>query len=86
MKLYCDSFTSIIEFYSNFFKFPLVYAILARLSTTPNLLAYINSFRRDKITATALSKCIAHLVNHQIAHEILSLQLLTVLLEGELNS
>ena len=38
---------------------------------------------RDKITATALSKCIAHLVNHQIAHEILSLQLLTILLEGE---
>jgi pre-mRNA-splicing factor CWC22 len=37
--------------------------------------------RRDKITATALSKFIAHLVNHQIAHEILSLQLLTVLLE-----
>ena len=40
-------------------------------------------FRRDKITATALSKCIAHLVNHQISHEILSLQLLTILLEGE---
>lgn len=37
--------------------------------------------RRDKITATALSKFIAHLVNHQIAHEILSLQLLTILLE-----
>jgi pre-mRNA-splicing factor CWC22 len=37
--------------------------------------------RRDKITATALAKFIAHLVNHQIAHELLSLQLLTVLLE-----
>ena len=41
--------------------------------------------RRDKITATALSKFIAHLVNHQVAHEILALQLLTVLLEGRQN-
>jgi hypothetical protein len=73
-------------FHSNNSKFILIYAIIVRLSTTPNLLSYMNSFRRDKITATALSKCIAHLVNHQIAHEILSLQLLTVLLEGELNS
>ena len=39
--------------------------------------------RRDKITATALSKCIAHLVNHQISHELLALQLLTILLEGK---
>ena len=37
--------------------------------------------RRDKIVATALAKFIAHLVNHQIAHEILALQLLTILLE-----
>lgn len=37
--------------------------------------------RRDKITAIALSKFIAHLVNHQVAHELLALQLLTVLLE-----
>lgn len=37
--------------------------------------------RRDKITATALAKFIAHLVNHQVAHELLALQLLTVLLE-----
>jgi len=37
--------------------------------------------RRDKIVATALSKFIAHLVNHQVAHELLALQLLTVLLE-----
>mmetsp|Transcript_21343 Transcript_21343/g.35727 ORF Transcript_21343/g.35727 Transcript_21343/m.35727 type:complete len:602 (-) Transcript_21343:282-2087(-) len=38
--------------------------------------------RRDKVTATALAKFIAHLVNHQVAHEILALQLLTVLLEN----
>jgi len=37
--------------------------------------------RRDKIVATALAKFIAHLVNHQVAHELLALQLLTVLLE-----
>lgn len=37
--------------------------------------------RRDKITAGALAKFIAHLVNHQVAHELLALQLLTVLLE-----
>eukprot|EP01033_Poteriospumella_lacustris_P001001 gene999-723_t len=37
--------------------------------------------RRDKVTATGLAKFIAHLVNHQVAHELLALQLLTVLLE-----
>eukprot|EP01042_Synura_sphagnicola_P004440 gene4440-5623_t len=37
--------------------------------------------RRDKIVATALAKFVAHLVNHQVAHELLALQLLTVLLE-----
>lgn len=37
--------------------------------------------RRDKIVATALAKFIAHLVNHQVAHELLALQLLSVLLE-----
>lgn len=37
--------------------------------------------RRDKLTATGLAKFIAHLVNHQVAHELLALQLLTVLLE-----
>jgi pre-mRNA-splicing factor CWC22 len=37
--------------------------------------------RRDKIVASALEKFIAHLVNHKIAHELLALQLLTVLLE-----
>jgi pre-mRNA-splicing factor CWC22 len=37
--------------------------------------------RRDKIVATGLAKFIAHLVNHQVAHELLALQLLTVLLE-----
>ena len=41
--------------------------------------------RRDKIVATALSKFIAHLVNHQVAHEVLALQLLTVLLEEPTN-
>lgn len=87
MMLYRDNlplqvFHSISIFLSSFLFTPL----LCDISTTPNLLSYINTHRRDKITATALSKCIAHLVNHQIAHEILSLQLLTVLLEGELNS
>jgi pre-mRNA-splicing factor CWC22 len=37
--------------------------------------------RRDKITSTGLAKFIAHLVNHQLADELLALQLLTVLLE-----
>jgi len=37
--------------------------------------------RRDKIVAIALAKFIGHLVNHQVAHELLALQLLTVLLE-----
>ena len=37
--------------------------------------------RRDKLVATALAKFIAHLVNHQVAHELLALQLITVLLE-----
>ncbi len=37
--------------------------------------------RRDKNAAIGLSKFIAHLVNHQVAHELLALQLLTVLLE-----
>ena len=36
--------------------------------------------RRDKIVATAFAKFIAHLANHQVAHELLALQLLTVLL------
>ena len=34
-----------------------------------------------QVTATALAKFIAHLVNQQVAHELLALQLLTVLLE-----
>ena len=46
--------------------------------TCPSLL----SQRRDKATAVALAKFIAHLVNHQVSHEILALQVLTVLLEG----
>ncbi|CAN0376653.1 unnamed protein product, partial [Ectocarpus sp. 12 AP-2014] len=37
--------------------------------------------RRDKVVATALAKFIAHMVNQQVAHELLALQLLTVLLE-----
>jgi pre-mRNA-splicing factor CWC22 len=37
--------------------------------------------RRDKVVATALARFIAHLVNQQVAHELLALQLLTVLLE-----
>ena len=36
--------------------------------------------RRDKLGATAHAKFIAHLCNHQVAHELLCLQLLTVLL------
>ena len=36
--------------------------------------------KRDKATATASIKFIAHLVNHYVAHEILALQLLAVLL------
>lgn len=34
--------------------------------------------RRDKIVATSLAKFIGHLVNHQIAHELLALQVLNI--------
>ena len=37
--------------------------------------------RRDKVVAIAFAKFLAHLVNHQVAHEIIALQLLTVLLD-----
>lgn len=37
--------------------------------------------RRDKVVATAFAKFIAHLVNHQVLHELAALQLLTVLLD-----
>ena len=37
--------------------------------------------RNDKVVATALAKFIAHLVNQQIAHELIALQLLALLLE-----
>eukprot|EP00613_Pedinella_sp_CCMP2098_P081854 CAMPEP_0171953230 /NCGR_PEP_ID=MMETSP0993-20121228/93888_1 /TAXON_ID=483369 /ORGANISM="non described non described, Strain CCMP2098" /LENGTH=461 /DNA_ID=CAMNT_0012598845 /DNA_START=16 /DNA_END=1398 /DNA_ORIENTATION=+ len=37
--------------------------------------------RRDKVVATAFAKFIAHLVNHQVLHELAALQLLTVLLQ-----
>lgn len=34
-----------------------------------------------QVVAVALAKFIAHLVNQQVAHEILALQMLTLLLE-----
>jgi len=37
--------------------------------------------RNDKVVATALAKFIGHLVNQQIAHELIALQLLALLLE-----
>ena len=37
--------------------------------------------RNDKVVATALAKFIAHLVNQQIAHELMALQMLALLLE-----
>ena len=37
--------------------------------------------RNNKIVAVGLAKFIAHLINYQVAHEILALQLLTLLLE-----
>jgi len=37
--------------------------------------------RRDKVVAIALSRFIAHLVNYQVAHELLALQVLALLLE-----
>lgn len=37
---------------------------------------------RCQIVATALAKFVAHLVNQQVAHEVVALQLLTVLLES----
>ncbi len=45
------------------------------------IVAFRRAFkRRDKIVASALAKFIAHLVNQRIAHELLALQLLTILL------
>ena len=46
----------------------------------------INQFRRafkrnDKVICTAVTRFIAHLVNQQVAHEIIALQMLTLLLE-----
>ncbi len=47
------------------------------------IVAFRRAFkRRDKIVASALAKFIAHLVNQRVAHELLALQLLTVLLEN----
>ncbi len=47
------------------------------------IVAFRRAFkRRDKIVASALAKFIAHLVNQRIAHELLALQLLTILLEN----
>ena len=37
--------------------------------------------RRDKVVATGFAKFLAHLCNHQVAHELVALQLLTVLLD-----
>ena len=46
------------------------------------VLAFKRSYkRRDKGAALALVKFIAHLVNQSVAHELLALQMLTVLLE-----
>ena len=46
------------------------------------ILGFRNAYRtRDRSTATVLVKFIAHLVNQQIAHEVLALQLVTILLE-----
>jgi len=46
----------------------------------------LNQFRRaykrnDKVVCNAVTRFIAHLVNQQVAHEIVALQLLTLLLE-----
>ena len=41
--------------------------------------------RRDKISSTALCKLVAHLVNQQVAHELLALELLIVLLDQPTN-
>ena len=47
------------------------------------ILGFRNAYKtRDRSTATVLVKFIAHLVNQQIAHEVLALQLVTILLEN----
>eukprot|EP01138_Halocafeteria_seosinensis_P009483 gb/GECG01009691.1/.p1 GENE.gb/GECG01009691.1/~~gb/GECG01009691.1/.p1 ORF type:complete len:1013 (+),score=194.59 gb/GECG01009691.1/:1-3039(+) len=51
------------------------------------VLQFRRSFRRnDKVVAVSLAKFIAHLLNQQVAHEILALQLLTLLLERPTDS
>ena len=46
------------------------------------ILAFQRAYkRRDKAAALSLVKLIAHLVNQSVAHELLALQILTVLLE-----
>ena len=45
------------------------------------VVAFRRAFKRnDKIVAVGLAKFIAHLVNYQVANELLALQLLTLLL------
>lgn len=51
------------------------------------VLQFRRSFRRnDKVVAVSLAKFVAHLLNQQVAHEILALQLLTLLLERPTDS
>jgi pre-mRNA-splicing factor CWC22 len=46
------------------------------------VIQFRRSFRRDdKASCLAAGKFIAHLVNQQVAHEVLALELLTLLLE-----
>mmetsp|Transcript_22705 Transcript_22705/g.90943 ORF Transcript_22705/g.90943 Transcript_22705/m.90943 type:complete len:280 (-) Transcript_22705:1605-2444(-) len=46
------------------------------------IMQFRRSYRRnDKITCMSATKFVAHLVNQQVAHEVLALQLVTLLLE-----
>jgi len=61
-------------------SFSLIVAYVANVMTTVPL-----SARRcvvfAQVVATAFAKFLAHLVNHQVLHELAALQLLTVLLD-----
>ena len=47
------------------------------------IIGFRRAFKRNnKVVAVALAKSIAHLVNQQVAHELLALQVLTLLLEN----
>jgi pre-mRNA-splicing factor CWC22 len=55
---------------------------LGELLITRLIIQFRRAYRRnDKLACLAVTRFLAHLVNHKVAHEIISLQILTLLLE-----